>query len=298
MIGNGLKNFFRNLKYIFTPLGVLALGVVMGFCVLGPACSAAVRGLVADVKTIADSVSVDFPALKDAVVAAVRALDWSQPIEAVSTVLRKEWLTKTLNGCVQSMLPGSESVSDKIVTAVDTAAAHVVAGMAVFIFFVLLSLAGGYMLTKFLVRRDVARRGIGKFFLAACIDSLLSTAFIVALTLLHALWAPGAVILGVAAVLLAGAAALLEAYLLHARRSIPLKKVVNGKNVALLYASGLIICCIAVAFFLLLCAVCNAVVAIFLGIPLAEITLTVLGLNAESYVLDVVRKAQVTPAEA
>ena len=290
MIKNGLKSFLSNLKYIFTPLGVLALGAVLGLSILLPACSAAARGLVSDIKTIASSVSIDFPALKDAIVAAVRALDWSDPLAALRTMLRKAWIVETLDGCVHSLLRGSETVSEQITAAVERAARRVAAGVAALIVCLVLALIGGYMLTRFLVRRNMAKRGVGKFFLATLVDAVLSAAFVVLLVLLQAAWSPAAVVFVIVAVLLNGLLALAEAYFLHGRGKIPLKSVINGRNVACLYAVGAIICAIAVVFFLLVWQIANAAVAIFLAIPLIEITFTVLNLNAESYVLHEVEK--------
>ena len=42
MIKNGLKSFFKSLKYFFTPFGTLALGVILGLSVAIPLMSAAI----------------------------------------------------------------------------------------------------------------------------------------------------------------------------------------------------------------------------------------------------------------
>ena len=48
MIKKGLKNFLVNLKYLFTPLGALSLGVVLGL-------SALISGTAAEIKTLSDA---------------------------------------------------------------------------------------------------------------------------------------------------------------------------------------------------------------------------------------------------
>ena len=50
MIRRGIKNYFINLKHYFSPLGVFALGVVLGISVLIP-------GTIASVKALAESVT-------------------------------------------------------------------------------------------------------------------------------------------------------------------------------------------------------------------------------------------------
>ncbi len=53
MIKNGLKSFFKSLKYFFTPFGTLALSVILGLSVAIPLMSAAIGELTANVQDIA-----------------------------------------------------------------------------------------------------------------------------------------------------------------------------------------------------------------------------------------------------
>ena len=73
MIRQGIVNFFKNLKYFFTPLGTIALGVVFGLSILIPGMIDATSKLVKDVKEVLAASAVDFPTLKEGVIAAVKA---------------------------------------------------------------------------------------------------------------------------------------------------------------------------------------------------------------------------------
>ncbi len=297
MIGKGIKNYFINLKYYFIPLGAFALGVVIGLSALVPATVSSVNNLAKVATEISGSASVDVGALFDRLSDAVLALDWTKPADAVRTVCSKEWLGETFHACLISFVPGSETYAAQIVDAVASAVETVVSGFVVLVFFAVLGIIGGYALTKFLVRRNMARRAWWKYFLASFIETLINAAFIVVTAWLRFLWAPGSVIFAVVSLGLMGVAALVEAYILHAWKKLDWRKAVNIKNTGMLLLTDLIILVIAFAAFAALAEI-NAVVGVFAGLPFLLIALLVMSLNAEAYVKGVVEKENRAAAPA
>ena len=53
MLLKGIKNYIVNLKYVFTPLGTLFLGVVIGLSVLIPSLISSVEYVVKEVSALA-----------------------------------------------------------------------------------------------------------------------------------------------------------------------------------------------------------------------------------------------------
>ena len=82
MIKQGIINFFKNLKYFFTPLGALALGLIFGLSVLIPGIISSVSTLANDVQTILSDTTIDFTALENSIISAIQSLDWSNPWES------------------------------------------------------------------------------------------------------------------------------------------------------------------------------------------------------------------------
>lgn len=284
MIKQGIRNFFSSLKYVFTPLGVLTLGMALGLSVLLPVASDAVRGLVASVKEIAVGVEVDFPALKDAVFDAVRALDWSKPLSAVRTLCNREWLIATLSDCVHSLMRTGEEVVDQIAAAVGAAASQIVAGLVVLLFCTLLGILCGYLLTKWLVRRNVAKRAWWKFFPVMLLDSLIASVYVMVSAYLQALWPHSIWFTGILLLLFSGLLSLLQAYWIHGKNKVRPKDVINFKNAGLLFLTDAIVFLIAAVMVALVFALTNTVVGLFVAVPLVEIALLVISLNAEAYV--------------
>ena len=287
MIKQGIINFFKNLKYFFTPLGTLALGFIFGLSVLIP-------GIIASFSTLADSVqkilsdtAIDFNALKVSALSAVQALNWNNPLEATKTMLSNDWLMQTLNECTSSFVESTEVYTTQFTTVINAFTADLVSYFAVVIVFLVFGLMGGFLLTKWLVRRNMARRSLWKYFLNSFIDSLLNATLVALCVWLVQVWKPSALISSLLSILLFGFVSLFEAYIVHAWKKVDIKQIVNAKNIFQLFATDLIIFLLAGICVLLAIALTNLTVGIVIGIVLMEIAFIVIGLNAEAYVKSV-----------
>lgn len=287
MIKQGIINFFKNLKYFFTPLGTLALGFIFGLSVLIP-------GIITSFSTLADSIqkilsdtTIDFNVLKDSAISAVQALDWNNPLEAIKTMLSNDWLMQTLNECVSSFVESTEVYTVQFTTAINTFTNELATYFVTVVVFLILGLMGGFFLTRWLVRRNIAKRSIWKYFLNAFIDSLLTTTLVAVCVWLISVWKPSVFISWFVSILLFGFIALLEAYIVHAWKKVDIKKIVNAKNIFKLFAANIIIFLLSGVMVCLAIVITNMIVGIVIGIVLMEIAFIVIGLNAEAYVKSV-----------
>lgn len=284
MIKNGLKSYFKNLKYFFTPLGAFALGIVMGLSVFIPGCLAALSDLWKDVSEIATSAEVDFSNLKNCVVNAVTSLDWNNPLDALSNLLSKEWLTQTLNDCISALQADTAGITSQLTSAVDKCINGIIACAVVFFFFSLVGLFGGYYLTRWLIRRNEAKCALWKRLCISALNILLLSLSVTLCAKFYDMWKPGGFIYAIVQMILAGIIALLDAYLLHGYKKVNLTNAVNFKNIVILNVAHAIILILAFAIFLIASLAINIIVGLFIGISLFEIALIVVGLNAEVYV--------------
>ncbi len=144
----------------------------------------------------------------------------------------------------------------------------------------------GLAIIQLLIRRDIAKRSVWKYVLAYFIDGLLSTAFVVLCLFVFAIWQASIYISVLIMLLLVGALALIEAYLLHGLKKVRLGVVLNIKNIALYMLTNAIIFLISIVFTIAAIAV-NSLMGLFVGLSLTIIAFIVISLNAESYVLSV-----------
>ncbi|MDE5897265.1 MAG: hypothetical protein K2H43_05595 [Clostridia bacterium] len=286
MIRKGIQNYIASLKFIFTPLGVLALGVVIGLSVLIPVTISAVRELAEAIVEITGNASVNVDALRECLQNAFGGLDWGEPTAAINTIVNGDWLNTTIRDFLNTLLIDLEGYSAQISEAVDAAAGKIGEGIAVLVVWIVLGLIGGYMLTRALVRKTMARRTLFKYLFALVIDSLLTAGLLVLVVWLKTLWSPSVYLSAAVVYILLGFYSLIEAYLVHGRKRVSCKTVVNLKNVLKLWLTNLIVFLISCVIAAIILAVANIAVGLFLVIPLAEITIVVISLNAEGYVKD------------
>lgn len=288
MIGKSIKNFFVHLKFLFTPLGTLALGVALGLSVLVPGVMHAVQDLAATVAEITGNVEFDFEALWGCLVDAVTALDWNDPSVALGTLTDGGWLSTTLGNCIQSLIPNSEVFAEELGVAVVATVASIAVGFVALILCTLLGMIGGHFLTKFLVRRSMARRAWWKYFLVVLLDGVLSLGVLLAVLWLYALWTPSLIFSAVFVLLLLCCCSLIEAYIVHGWKKTDWKRIINIGNVCKLLLSNVIVFAITVAMIFVGLLLFGSVAGSLLAFAFLEIMACVAGLNAEAYVKDVV----------
>ena len=284
MVWKGIKNFFINLKYFFTPLGAFALGMVLGLSVLLPVIGGAVQTLATNISELSGNISFDFEALVESLSDAVSRLDWNNLSASVRTMLSREWLSNTFNECIYSLLPGAEEYAAQITEEINAAISKMVNGFAGFAVFSALGLIGGFFLTRHLVKKTIAGLPWWKNFLSALYDLIIVFAFTYIILWIKNVWSPSVIITGVLSVILFGFLTLLRAYLLYGRKKIKAGKVINLKNIIVLVITNVVICITAGAVMALAYALTNIIVGTFMAVSLVEIGVLVIAYNADSYV--------------
>lgn len=290
MLKQGLTNFFKSLKYFFTPLGTMFLGIMLGM-------SAFVSTVVTSAQTMADNiyklsqnVNLDFNVLLDSVWTSVLALDWNNPVEAIQTMFSAEWLNNTLTETLSALLGTDfETFKAQIVQYVNDFLQSFSTGAVVFFFMWILGFIAGYWILRFLIRRNIARRSLWKFILAYFLNSLIAVLFVLASLVVFALWKYGLIFTVIIGVVLGGVIAFVQAYLLYAHKKLKFRQIVNLKNVgmyvlanAIIYALSIVATVVAVWL--------NALAGIFVGLSLISVAGIVVKLNAESYVIERVKE--------
>lgn len=284
MIKQGLKNYFVSLKYIFTPLGTMFLGMMLGFSVLLPGVIAAVHTLVVGVKELASHVNLDFGLMFDYLWEAVQSLDWNDPLAAFETMISSQWLNDVMTRILQTILGTDfETFQTYIVELVAGFIGQVAACVLVFFVFWILGFIAGFFIIKFQIRRTVARRSLWKLILAYFINALTTTALVVVCAILFGKWKPSIYLSVIVSFFFVGTTEMLQAYLLYGCKKISFISAVNPATVGLYMLTNALIFLISIAFTLIALLI-NTVLGVFIGLAFVVIAFIVIGLNAESYI--------------
>ena len=242
MLKQGIKNYFTSLKFVFTPLGTMFIGMMIGFSILIPGIISAISTLAGGVNELAQSVNLDFKVLGQYLWERVRTLDWNSPVEAVKTMFSSQWLGDVLTRSLETIL-GSDfkTLEVHLAALIAEFTADVLVNIIAFFALWIMGFFAGYAITKYLVRRSIAKRTIFKFLLAGIINAVLSLIAVVLCIWLFALWKNSIFISVLILIIAIPLFDLLEAYLLFGWKTTSLKKVVNLKNAALYILSAILI---------------------------------------------------------
>ena len=290
MIKRGFIYYFKNLKYVFTVIGTLALGAAFGLAALLPGISNAINKMLTAISETLNYFDFDQNGVKSSIFSSISALDWSNPAEALKTAMSTEWLTGTVTNCAQEAFPNAAECMAKIEEAATACVNEIVFYATVFFSYVVLGLVAGYILVRWLIRRNMARRAFWKMFINYFMNALFNAAIIAFGVWLNSVWKGWAIVPILMIITLYGIVVLIEAYVIHGFKKIEFKRVLNIRNLLQLLIADILILLLSVGLAFAFIYITNALVGIMLGIAFIEIALVVVSLIAEAYVKETVKK--------
>lgn len=286
MLKLGLKNYFKSYRHFFVPIGALALGFVLGISIAVPWILSAIKAFVDGVAELLGGIPWDWEAVQKVLVDELYALNWSEPIAVLEEVFSKDYLLDLLRRCAEGALGDTSAISSEVERLANEALSKISASVAVSVLCTILGAIVGFGVTRVNIRRDVARRKLWKYILISLLDSVINVTFLAFATWLIAAVEKFAILAFLLSVFAYGSVALLEAYLVHGYKKVPLKKVMQVRNFFTLFLLDFIQVIIAVVLFLLVLWITNLFFALFVGFSIAVITVICITLNAEAYVKD------------
>ena len=295
MIKLGLKNYFKSYRHFFVPIGALALGIVLGLSIMIPWCISAIKDFVNGVAEQLGNIKWDWDAVRQVLLDALYALDWSVPREAMSEIFSTDYLIDLLKKCAEAALGDTSSISAEVERLATEAISKITAAIIVAVICTIVGAVVGFFAARVNIRRDMASRKLWKFLLVSLLDAIINVTF-----LAFALWLIAAVknfalLAFVLSVFAYGIVAFFEAYFVHGYKKVPFKKVMQVRNFFALFLLGFIEIVIAIAIIVLVIAITNIAFGAFVGFSVLVITLICITLNAEAYVKDIAIKQGQTP---
>lgn len=299
MIGNSLKNFFGNLVYLFIPMGIFYLFLLVTiFTLFGSAASELGRMLSSLSELIHLSAEQSSASVNDFLSYAFGRLDWNGGlIRVVRQILSTGWIGETAKGFFETLNASTEGFEEQFTAIVAGAKDALKMQLAWAVAVCALGLMLANYATRFAVRRKTARRGLKKFLIAHTLVPIAQNVLVFAALLFFALLRLYSLPLFVALALFSAALSLVTAWLIHRDRGLKLRDVVTVQNIFRHLASlGVILLidlCAAVLLYLF-----SPIFAVLLMIPVALYSMNIADVNAESYICELVGRAAQAPEEA
>ena len=290
MVGNSLLNFLKCLIYIFVPLGCIFLGFLCGVQVFLGALSEQAAYAAEQLRALADGAEIKLDRLLGFLISSVRELDWNDPFGAIGTILQGDWVAAKLSEFLQLTQEQAAQLQAEVLGVAEHITQNLVSAVAVLIVFVIFGVIAAYFVTNYFVRKSTVRRGFWGFWVVSLADALLTATLVAFVAWLLSVTKAGAAVTAAVGALVFGFIALAEAYLLHGRKKISFRAVVNFKNMVFVCLSQIAVFAAAAGLGALLAWLTGAIVGAALALSVAIVALLVVGVNAESYVDRLVKR--------
>ena len=291
LVGKGILNYLKSLKYYFIPIGCFALVVVLGLSTIIPIIYKQLTTFGNELSNIVRESVTTFN-IEDTisyVVNDITSLDWSSNQgKALETVTNSTYIQNLVINSLQAGIKDYSQVESHITDLFTNTSKAIVNTIFSFISFLYFGLLLGFMITKFQIRRNIAQRKFWKLFLINFIDSLINATIVSGVIYLLSLWKVAIFISIPLLLILYAFINLFEAYIVQGYKKVELKEVLKFVNVLKLILTSLCIILIAAAFSALSILITKWVAGLFISLPFIVIALIVNSLNAEAYVKEVV----------
>ena len=288
MILASLKNFFKSLGFYFIPLGIMAFFIVICLAHIVPEGIEIVKGTYLAIAARIGSTTIDWNEIQPILLSKVMGLINEDPTSILNNPDQLiNILQETATDAFGPTIGDVTTVCKDCLTQLSYLLIRLVVVAIVSIFI-------GFITLKVLLRKYLTDSNIFKAILVSILDALVIVGIFVLITYLLAIdnktlfWI--ALILTIIGVFFIS---LLEAYLFYGIRKVKFTKIFNIKNFFLLILADLIQIVLAVGVFFLTRLIPDAFVSYFVLVPFLELVICIIGLNAETYAREEVKKAKI-----
>lgn len=303
MVKNALKNFFKNLSYVFVPMGIVYLFFLIAvFIFIGSLVQSAGVMLSEAFSLVQSSVSESSASVNDFFSYAFGQLEWNGSfIHMIVRAFQTRWLSNTLIGFLETLNASTEGFGDQIYAIMDNFMAKLGAIVSVAATLCVLGIIFANFLTRVMVRKRTAKRGFKKFFVAHTVVPIVQSLFVVISVVVLVIIRYYGLLVVAALVVLSCTFSLTSSWIVHRNGDLKWKDVVTGKNILMHLASVGVILLLNIALAAAFFAV-EPLLAILVMIPVILYSLNIVGVNTDSFVCGMIEErraaAEATDATA
>ena len=290
MIKNSLKNFGKNLLFVFIPMGIVYLFLLIAvFSAIGMIFNATSAALNDTMSLVGSAVEQSQADVTDFLTYAFGQIDWHGNLfTTIKTVLQTRWLSTTIKGFFDTLNQTTEGFDEQLNAIVASFKSSLVVAIAVAAVTAVVGVVCANYATRFAVRTKLKKRNFKQFVIAYVLMPLFQTALLFVALLLLATIKLYSFIAFAALLLLMGTVSMCSSYLVYRNgKTVPIKEVMTAKNVFTHYATLCIITAIDLALALLLWAI-SPLFSVLLMLPLTIYSANVADVNTDLFVASLV----------
>ncbi len=286
-----IKVFVRNLLYVFVPMGIIYLSLICIILVYGQFALEKTTAAINDISTtLNQTLNYDRDILLEYIKTAVKQINFSNdPLSVYKEIVSTSWIQNTLTGFI-NIISFSTTTAPEVEKIINSYAHSLIVGInnSIIIFAVMIYVSA--FITRIVLRRFNARRSIFKSILSYVINSTLIALIISLATYLISLWKFSAIFSGLFYILVLSFSSLLLAFFIYGYRKVPIKKIINYKNILEQIGADFVILIVSMVAIILIAVFLSPILAFLLTVPLLVYIASIITIQSESYVFTMVSR--------
>lgn len=285
LIKNSVKNFAVNAVYIFIPMGIIYLFLIVAIVTFTSALFSGVGGTIRELGAlIRDSAEQSSVSVNEFISYTLTQLqDEGDIVEILKKLVNPQWVRATLEGFFGVLNQTSEGFEVQFTEIVNDFVSKVGACLTAAIWLCAAGMVLANFATGFAIRRRTARRDVKKFLIAHTIVPIVQSVIIVGAVFLLSVVKLYGLLLFAAILLIMSGVSLITAWLIHNDGSMKLKDVLSPANILSQLAVTLLALLFNVVTALLLLWL-NPLLAVLIMLPVFIYTLNIADVNADSFI--------------
>ena len=180
MIKNSLKNFYKNLIYLFVPMGIVYLFFLITVCLLFTTFFSSLSStLVQLTDLIKTSVDESSTSVSEFIAYALEQIDWNQGFgNTLQQIFDTDWIQNTIKGFFEAINASTVGFEEQFTNIISNFVSSIAFAIISAIIICFLGIVLANYATKYVIRRKVAKRNIKKFIIARTIVPLVQSIII------------------------------------------------------------------------------------------------------------------------
>lgn len=285
MIKTSLKNLFSNAVYLFIPMGIIYLFLLLAIFSFASGLFSGITVTFSQlselIKTSAEQSSAS---LGEFFAYTVDQLGWDGDIFALlSKIFSPDWLRGVAEGFFGILNSNAENFGTQINDIIGSFVSSVTAYLHLAVWLCVAGIIAANCVTGYAVRRRAAKRGLKKAVIAHTVVPFLQALVIIGLSFLLKFVKLYGILLFAAVLIIMSGLSLFNAWLVHRGENLKLKQILTVKNVFSQIAAGTLVIIITLIPAAAL-AIANPLLGALIALPALIYALNVIEVNADSFV--------------
>lgn len=278
-----IKNYFRSYKYIFTPLGIISLFLIISLSIAIPGIINAVMKMVNTIAQTFEGYTIDWDKTGGYFTNFLMQQNWGDLNGTVAKFTDPAFLSESFTSIVLQIFPDLPVDMALVQATVSECVSQIFTYVLLVLVFVILGFIISFFLTRMFVKQEIVKRRIWQRIVFSLLDAAISLLVIWGVLSVLKL-GPAGIPLVILILLAQAILSIVEGWLIHGFKTIKLKHVLNFKNVLALILSSLLIIVLGVGTVLLVNLLGMTVVTVVIALSMFIITNAVVTANSEGYV--------------